>query len=45
MYLKTHSFTVVFVDEFFKFNAMFYNNLSDGTFGTSHVPNVEKISI
>ena len=45
MYLKTRSFTMVFVDEFFKVNAIFSKNLSGGTFGTCHVPNVEKISI
>ena len=39
------SFTMVFVDEIFKVNAMVYNNLSRGTLGTCHVPNVEKISI
>ena len=43
MYSKTRRFTMVFVD--FKFNVMFSNNLSGGTFGTCHVPNLEKISI
>ena len=45
MYLKTRSFTMVFVDEFFKVNAIFSKNLSGGTFGTYHVTNIEKISI
>ena len=45
MYLKTRSFTMVFAYEFFKVNAIFSKYFSGGTFGTCHVPNVEKISI
>ena len=43
--LKTRSFAMIFVDEFLKTHAIFSNNLSGGTFGKCHVPNVENISI